>query len=210
MRARSAACQARFRSPGGAGATIWANISRSGPRSRLSDAVRLAWSLTSPWTGRQSSCQPASLAIRFQNTRCARPFPSRNGCPSPATCCRTAVPLWRTRQPGRSSILGGRTQRPQCSFGYPRSGSLLPRRRHPGTGVGGSREFAQVACCRRRVVHELHETGERESALSLIKGDPGLRSDQVEQNAGLRIEVRVLGVVLCHDRRSSSLASDLR
>ena len=52
-----------------AGVTTWANIARSGPKSRSSDAARHAASFTAPCTGRQSSCQPASAATRFQNTR---------------------------------------------------------------------------------------------------------------------------------------------
>jgi heme a synthase len=72
---------------GRAGVTIWSNIARSGPRSRWSEAARLARSLTSPLTGFQSSCHPAARAIRFQNTRRAPFKGTRSGSITP-------VPAW--------------------------------------------------------------------------------------------------------------------
>ena len=41
-------------------------MARIGAKSRRSAAARQAASLTTPWTGRQSNCQPASAATRFQ------------------------------------------------------------------------------------------------------------------------------------------------
>lgn len=80
-RPASAARQASSRPLAGvAGETTGLNMSHSLVRSRFSVATRLARSFSEPWIGCQSSCQPASRAIRNQKARCVRPLPSRKGC----------------------------------------------------------------------------------------------------------------------------------